>query len=185
MSGGSLSSRVKNMKFMQSASDKQRKDAKDAAKNEESKKLKDLSEWSLPIKSGTLKVIKSKSKKIRKVGYTTISSMGAVNNISSSSLSTDSVLGRKQMSAPEKIPEKNADVQTMHNLEHDNKDDFEGKTKNTEKSMKSKKGRKDKKSKKKSNIMNEFKSDEENDFDPTEVDLTSKSLLDLWKASKK
>lgn len=183
MSGGSLSSRVQNMKFMQSAGDKQRKAAKEAAESQETKKLKDISEWSLPVNSKTLKLIKVKGKKIRKVGYTTISSMGAVNTISS-----DGIVGRKQMSAPVEEPTKLKRAQESPDVETDDKNeekniDLEELQGNPKK--KAKNSKKEKKSKKKSNVMDVFKVDEEKDFDPTEVDLTSKSLLDLWKSKKK
>lgn len=172
---------------MQSAGDKQRQAAKEAAESQESKKLKDISEWSLPVNSKTLKVIKMKGRKIRKVGYTTISSMGPVNTVSS-----EAIVGRKQMSAPVEEPVKPKHIQTTLDVENDDKngtndldlEELQGNPKKT--SKRSKKDKKDKKSKKKSNIMDAFKvDDEEQELDPTEVDLTSKGLLDLWKSKKK
>lgn len=180
---------------MQSAGDKQRQAAKEAAESQESKKLKDISEWSLPVNSKTLKVIKMKAKKIRKVGYTTISSMGPVNTVPS-----EAIVGRKQMSAPVDEPVKPKHIQTTLDVENDDdngKNDLDldldleelqgNPKKKSKRSKQDKKDMKVKKSKKKSNIMDAFKvdDDEEQESDPTEVDLTSKGLLDLWKSKKK
>lgn len=175
MSGGSLSSRVKNMKFMQSAGDKQHRDAREAAEKQESKKLKDHSEWRLPINGKTLKIIKSKDKRIKRVGYSTINSIGPVNVRNGD----DAVLGRKKMELSAQTP---AEAETVGQLKGE--DNEVKKTLDGESQDKQKKTKKSKKSKKKSKIMDDFKT-ESDDFDPTEVDLTSGSLFNLWKAKKK
>lgn len=173
MSGGALSSRVKNMKFMQAAGDKHRKEVIDTAEKNETKKLKDLSEWSLPVNKRTLKVIKSRKRKIKRVGYSTINSMGPVNSVSTLNGSSGRI-------------NTNITTETKKD-ETDNKTDnavLESNEPVKEKSEKKTKSKKAKKSKKKS-IMDEFKTKNDDEFDPTEVDLTSKSLLDLWRANKK
>lgn len=169
MSGGSLSSRVSNMKFMQSAGDRQRKEAKDATDQQETKRLKDLSEWSLPVNSKTMKIIKSKPKKVKKLGYSTISSMGPTNNIAI----TEPIIGRKSMT-----------IATQPKDEQESIDSAEVITKDAESEKEKKKQKKNKKSKKKS-VMDAFKSTSDDEFDPNEVDTTSKNLLSLWKAKKK
>ncbi|KAG0678651.1 hypothetical protein C6P40_000306 [Pichia californica] len=175
MSNGSLSSRVKNMKFMQSAGDKQRKQEIDSAEKDETKKLKDLSEWSLPVNKKTLRVIKSKSNKIKKVGYSTINAMGPV--IISQNLS-DGTLGRMTLSKKTEDQKPEINGVTEENEEIFNDDEESTKSEK-------KKSKKSKKSKKKSKLMDDFKATSDDDFDPTEVDVTSKSLLELWKAKKK
>lgn len=188
MSGGSLSSRVKNMKFMQVAGDKHRKQQTDMIEQENTKKLKDLSEWSLPVSVKTLKVIKAKQSKIRKVGYSTISNMGPTNITGDV---TSGVVGRKTLSnIPKSETTEESSINQTNNEEVES--DIEkrenlpatdsGKSKKSEK--KSSKNKKQKKSKK-SKIMDGFHVKSDDEFDPTEVDLTSKSLLDLWKANKK
>lgn len=185
MSGGSLSSRVKNMKFMQVAGDNQRKHQIDNAEKEETKKLKDLSEWSLPVNKKTLRVLKNKNKKIKRVGYSSINAMGPV--ILSENLN-NGTLGRKTLSSGSKI-----DTTESSNREHEKVKDLETikieqeqqQQQQISKSDKKLKSKKTKKIKKKSKIMDDFKENSEDDFDPTEVDLTSKSLLDLWKSKKK
>lgn len=73
MSGTNFSSRVKNMKFMQRVDNK----LENVDKEQESKKLKDLSEWKLPVNSKTIKIAKSKRKKVRTVGYSAINSLNS------------------------------------------------------------------------------------------------------------
>lgn len=176
--GDALSSRVKNMKFMQSADNKKRKDAKESSEKEQIKKIKDLSEWSLPVNGKTLKVIKAKNVKIQKVGYATINSIGPVNHVA---------LGRKVMGNKEDedaskhvltaIAVKNKNEDQSYNNTND--DDIE----DDEKSSKSKKLKKSKKSKKSKNVMKAFKtkngSDDQDNSDGD--DLTSKDLLNMWK----
>lgn len=169
MSGGSLSSRVSNMKFMQSAGDRQRKEAKDAIDQEETKKLKDLSEWSLPVNTKTMKVIKSKKKKIKKLGYSSISYMEPNTNIAI----TEPVIGRKSMS-----------IESPSEVKQDGSSDASKETsESVEKPDGKKKSKKSKKSKKKG-VMDAFRSTCDDEFDPNEVDIASKNLLALWKAKK-
>lgn len=170
MGGGSLSTRVSNMKFMQSAGDRKRKEAKTAAEQQESKHLKDISEWSLPVNGKTMKVIKSKSKKVRKLGYSSISSLGPVSDLTNSDTT---IIGRKTVTVaetPSEIPTKEL-KKDESSPEH-------------EQTKEKKKSKKLKKPKKKVSAIDAFKTTSDDDFDPNEVDLTSKNLLDLWKSKK-
>ncbi|AWU75236.1 uncharacterized protein C5L36_0B04860 [Pichia kudriavzevii] len=174
---GSLSDRVSSMKFMQVAGDRHRTIAKEEADSQKKKKMQDFSEWSLPMTSKTLKVLKSKSKRIPKVGYTNINTM--LPRISKDI--NHQIIGRKTMdSSVEEIVKKptlnSEDVRNHENREVTTK----GKTEEEEKPKKSKKGKKSKKSK----PMSDFQLKSDDEFDPTEVELSSKSLLDLWKAKK-
>lgn len=177
MGGGNLSSRVKNMKFMQVAGDKQRKDQFLAAEKDGLKKLKDSSEWALPVSTKALKVMKSKNKKVRRVGFSKINSMGPV------SISKDlnnGTLGRMKLSSVEEPnrdeKEDNEEVFTPNSNGGKSNVDSE-----PEKKGKSKKSKKTKKSK----VIKGFVTKSDEEFDPAEFDLTSKSLLDLWKANRK
>ena len=177
MSGGNLSSRVKNMKFMQVAGDKKRKDQSIASEKEGLKKLRDSSEWTLPVIAKTLKVIKSKNKRVRKVGFSKINSLGPVNM---SENLNDGTVGRMKLTIT-KTPENESQDKKELVAPNESKENISLGPK-LEKKSKSKKSRK---SKNKTKIMAEFATKSDEEFDPTEVDLTSKSLLDLWKANKK
>ncbi|ODQ46781.1 hypothetical protein PICMEDRAFT_72818 [Pichia membranifaciens NRRL Y-2026] len=178
MGSGNLSSRVKNMKFMQVAGDKHRKDQIVAAEKDGIKKLKDSSEWTLPVSTKALKVIKSKNRKVRKVGFSKINSMGPV-NISKDL--NDGTLGRMKLSSVQDANggEKQDAEKTLTVDESDEKPNSDSERKEKRKSKRSKK------SKKKSKVIEGFVSKSDEEFDPTEVDLTSKSLLGLWKANRK
>lgn len=176
MSGGSLSSRVKNMKFMQSAGNKKIKQNEEETHQQDKKKLKDLSEWSLPVNKRTLKVIKAKNNKIRRLGYSTINVLGPV---SINSNTENKPVGRKLLSLSNDAskPEQNSNSTQEQSAESNtNKQD--------KSDIKKKKVKKSKKSKKKSNLMDDFivKNDETDDKEA--LDLTSSSLLDMWKKSQ-
>lgn len=183
MSGGSLSSRVKNMKFMQVGKNKQ-KQPSDTGK-EESNKLKDASEWSLPVNRKTMRVIKGKNSKIRRVGYSKISMMGPV-NVTTTQESGN--LGRKLMkSNPDTVlPSKSGVIHKTLDIETDEKENGDTNEMNEDSKKKSNtKTKKTKKSKKKTNLMDEFNVSEPENGDEEGIDLTSTSLLDMWKKSQK
>ncbi|KAL6454810.1 hypothetical protein SBY92_004281 [Candida maltosa Xu316] len=83
MSQGGLSNRVMNMKFMQKAEDTKQI----RQREEEEKKIHDLSEWVLPNSQKLLKIALSKPK-IDTVGYGTIMSNGTYNYLSSTTRRT-------------------------------------------------------------------------------------------------
>ncbi|GAV29607.1 hypothetical protein PMKS-003108 [Pichia membranifaciens] len=148
-----------------------------AAEKDGLKKLKDSSEWALPVSTKALKVMKSKNKKVRRVGFSKINSMGPV------SISKDlnnGTLGRMKLSSVEEPnrdeKEDNEEVFTPNSNGGKSNVDSE-----PEKKGKSKKSKKTKKSK----VIKGFVTKSDEEFDPAEVDLTSKSLLDLWKANRK
>lgn len=167
---------------MQVAGDNQRKHQIDNTEKEETKKLKDLSEWSLPVNKKTLKVLKNKNKKIKRIGYSTINAMGPV--VITENLN-NGTLGRKTLNSDNKTENTKSinNEQEITKNNHTIEEEHDGESKS--KSDKKIKLKKTKKNKRKSKIMDDFKNDSEDDFDPTEVDLTSKSLLDLWKSKKK
>lgn len=165
------------MKFMQVAGDKKRKDQSIASEKEGLKKLRDSSEWTLPVIAKTLKVIKSKNKRVRKVGFSKINSLGPVNM---SENLNDGAVGRMKLTIT-KTPENESQDKKELVAPNESKENISLGPK-LEKKSKSKKSRK---SKNKTKIMAEFATKSDEEFDPTEVDLTSKSLLDLWKANKK
>lgn len=167
MGAGSLSSKVKNMKFMQTADDRRRQLEKDTAETEKNKKIKDLSEWSLPVSNKTLKVIKKRGKKVRKIGYSTISSLGPVNTGSA---------GRKIMTtetnAPDEKPKETSNDLQEESIESDELAVSEGRLVSKKKSKKAKKS-------KKKDIMSVFEHVEENDDNGSNDEIT-KNLLELW-----
>ena len=173
MSVGSLSSKVKNMKFMQTADDRKRQTEKDTAESEKNKKIKDISEWSLPVSTRTLKVIKLKGKKVRKVGYSTISALGPVNTVS---------VGRKVMTN-----DNDELKQTVKEPGPDELVDLRVTEENSLSANQSQKHKikKSKKSKKTKSIMDAFKTKEDDVDGDSDEDLTSKNLLKLWKKTSK